>query len=135
MVEANRIEVSFKPPRLVSVVIHGNYDVPQANETFDRIDALVGQNDYFLLEVVMDHIAKTSAEARRVAAQRLQGLPRRVIAITGGSFAQRIAAKLVLTAALALDSKNTKGNRTPFRSSDEAQAWLIEAGERWAKSG
>ena len=69
--------------------------------------------------------ADVSPEARRIAAERFLKLPDRAIAMVGGGFAQRLFAKLVLTAVSML-SRNPRNASEFFQDVESARTWLRE---------
>jgi hypothetical protein len=91
----------------------------------DAIESHVANEPYLLLEADMSHIDGATPEARKIAADRLDALPDRAIAVVGGSFAQRIIAKLVLTALSMLGRKGRSEARF-FSDSQSARNWLNE---------
>lgn len=126
------VEFEFIEPCLVSIRIHGKFDADAATEVLDKIEAKVAGKPYFLLESFMTHIDGATPEARRISAERLNSLPDRAIAIVGGSFAQRLLAKLIITATAFLGKGKNTGSF--FTDSESARKWLQEyAAQRDAK--
>ncbi len=115
---------AFIEPCLVQARFVGNLRGPELTELFDQIDARVQQLPWFLIEAHMGEISSASPDARRLAAERLGRLPKFAIAVVGGSFAQRMIAKLVLTAHEMLRRSGMKS--AFFKTDTEAQAWLWE---------
>jgi hypothetical protein len=121
------------PPRLVSVKFDGPLDVEGATDAMDRMEAAIGNEPYFLMEVIVENLDGVSAEARRISADRVGRLPGRSIAIVGGSFAQRVVAKLVLTAIVTLGRGKTKAATRIFDDSASAREWLLASAAEWDK--
>lgn len=113
---------------IVSVRFFGELNALETEAVFRRIDDCVGDLPYWQLRVHMDSVHVVTPDARRIAADRLKGLPPRSIAIVGGSFGQRMIAKLVLKAALMIDRDNNEGRW--FETDAEAETWLREAAKR-----
>jgi hypothetical protein len=124
-----RTDFEYVPPRLVSIRFHGTLDEDEARNVMEAIHASVSNEPYLLLEADMSKIDGATPEARKIAADRLDALPDRAIAVVGGSFAQRIIAKLVLTA-LAMLGRSGKSEARFFSDSQSARAWLYEYGAR-----
>jgi hypothetical protein len=120
-----RTDFEYVPPRLVSIRFHGTLDEEESRAVMDAIETQVANEPYVLLEVNMSGIDGATPEARKIAADRLDALPERAIAIVGGSFAQRIIAKLVLTA-LSMLGKKGKNEARFFTDSESARTWLHE---------
>lgn len=126
-----KLEFEHIPPRLVSVKFDGPLEVDGATEAMDKMEAAIGQEPYFLMEVIVEGLEGVSAEARRVSAERVGRLPSRSIAIVGGTFAQRVVAKLVLTAIVTLGRGKTKAATRIFDDSASARAWLMASAAEW----
>lgn len=130
--ESSRVDFEFVEPCLVSIRIHGKFDEVNAIEVLDKIEEKVAGKPYFLLEAFMTHIEGATPEARRISAERLNKLPERAIAIVGGSFGQRLIAKLIITATAFLGKGENTGSF--FTDSESARVWLNEyAAERDAR--
>lgn len=131
----NKMETSefeVVEPGFVCVRYHGQLSADETNAVLDAIEGEVMGREFFMFEADMGDIQGASPEARRVAAQRLKNLPNFAMAVVGGSFAQRMIAKLVLTAIRMLGSDKTTAKF--FSDSDSARAWLRDyAKERQAK--
>jgi SpoIIAA-like len=122
-----RTDFEYVPPRLVSIRFHGTLDEEEARAVMDAIESQVATEPYLLLEADMSAIEGATPEARKIAADRLDRLPSRAIAVVGGSFAQRIIAKLVLTAVSMLGRKGRNEVRF-FSDRESARTWLYEYG-------
>lgn len=120
-------------PAFVSVRFHGPLEVDEAIAVFDAIDEAVADKSYCLMEAFMTHIEGASPEARRVSAERLKMIPNMAMAVVGGSFAQRMLAKLVLTAVNMLGSHAVAAKF--FSDSESARAWLREFPAKLAADG
>lgn len=131
--EPQTTDFEYVEPHLVSVRFHGQLESEEVGRVFDRIEAAVTGKPFFLLEVIMTHISGVTPDARRVAAERLNLLPPRAIAVVGGSFAQRILAKLVLTASMMLQREKTEGSI--FDDQESARAFLRAYAEKRQASG
>lgn len=126
------VDFEFIEPCLVSIRIHGKFDEQRASEVLDKIESKVAGKPYFLLEAFMTHIDGATPEARRISAERLNKLPERAIAIVGGGFAQRLIAKLIITATSFLGKGDNIGSY--FSDSESARKWLWDyAAQRDAK--
>ena len=125
MEQPPRIEIDYVSERLVRVRVHGRIDGEEAAMLMDGLEAHVVDQPYFMLLAVITNITGVTPEGRRTAAERLRRLPRRIIAIVGGGFAQRTTAKLVLTAITVLGHR-TKTTGAFFEDEARAQAWLEE---------
>jgi hypothetical protein len=119
--------------RFVSVHIHGRLDAEGATHAMNLIEAHVKDEPYFLLETVVEALDGVSPEARRILADRIRTLPRRSIVLVGGGFAQRVVAKLVLTAIVNLGGGTTKARTSAFDNSDAARAWLRDSAADWER--
>jgi hypothetical protein len=117
-------ELELVEPRLVSIRFQGLFDADEANRVMDFIGQHVEGEPYFLFEAVMPGMTGATPEARSIAATRLKGLPQRGFAIIGGSFSQRLLAKLVLTASIMLDPGRNTG--AFFKDSQSGRKWLRE---------
>jgi hypothetical protein len=121
---ALRTRLEYLEPRLVHIHFVGDFDATEAAAVLDRIEQLVAKEPFFMLECVMTDIKDTTPEARRIVAERLKLLPNRAIAVVGGNFAQRVVAKLVLTATTLFGGGKSIGEF--FSDADKARAWLRE---------
>lgn len=120
--------------RLFRIRLHGYFTPEEALAVFDVLTEHVRDEPYFLLEVDMSDLTGASPEARRISAEKLGPLPHRAIAIVSSNFAQRIIAKLVLTAVSILEKTN-RNTTSYFATSEEAQEWLeSKRGELDAKT-
>ncbi|MEX1368450.1 MAG: STAS/SEC14 domain-containing protein [Nannocystaceae bacterium] len=126
-------EFEVVEPAFVSVRFHGSLDVDEALAVFDAIDEAVAGESYCLMEAFMTHIEGASPEARRVSAERLKTIPHMAMAVVGGSFAQRMLAKLVLTAVNMIGSHELVAKF--FKDSESARAWLREFRAKLAEDG
>jgi hypothetical protein len=124
-----RTHFEYVPPRLVSIRFQGTLDESEARAVMDAIESCVANEPYLLLEADMSQIDGATPEARKIAADRLDALPDRAIAVVGGSFAQRIIAKLVITA-LTMLGRSGKSEARFFSDSQSARAWLHEYAAR-----
>lgn len=116
-------ELDLLGPRFICLRLHGTFTEEEAVAVWDAIEEHVKDEPYFLLETHMSDVDGASPEARRISAEKLRRLPRRAIAIVGGGFAQKIIAKLVLTAVSMLDGGNLNVAKF-FPDSDSARVWL-----------
>lgn len=120
--EPGRTEHAFVEPCLVEVKFFGVLEGPELDTLFDWMEAKVAGLPYFLIEADMSAISGAKPEARKLAADRLRSMPDFAIALVGGSFAQRIIAKLVLTAIEMLSKGKTKAGF--FKDREASRAWL-----------
>ena len=116
-------------PGFVSVRFHGRLEADETGAVFDCITEAIEGRPFFVLEAFMDDIDGMTPEARRVAAERLRRLPDRAFAIIGGSFAQKIIAKLVMTAVSMLGRSDRNIARF-FDDKEAARSWLREYAAR-----
>ena len=110
-------------PRFIYLGLHGKFTADEATAVFDAIEEHVKGEPYFLLEVDMSDVKGASPESRRISAEKLGSLPPRAIAIVSKSFAQRMIAKLVLTA-VSLLGDGKKNVAEYFSTREDAQQWL-----------
>ncbi|MCA9708312.1 MAG: STAS/SEC14 domain-containing protein [Myxococcales bacterium] len=92
------IGFDFVEPNIVSVTLQGKIDEAQITALVDGFEPLIKDTKVWGFQADMRDIAGATPEARRIAAQRLSGLPKMLVAVVTVGFAQRIIAKLVLTA-------------------------------------
>ncbi|MEM9453238.1 MAG: STAS/SEC14 domain-containing protein [Myxococcota bacterium] len=111
-------------PRFIHLGLHGKFTADEATAVFDAIEERVKDEPYFLLEVDMSDVKGASPESRRISAEKLGSLPPRAIAIVSQSFAQRMIAKLVLTAVSLLGDRH-KNVSQYFSTQAEAHEWLL----------
>lgn len=123
MVSLHAVEFELVEPRYIRLRFLGEMDAPQMEALMEAMEESVGDEPYFLLEADVRAVKAVSAEARRIAAERFLRLPDRAIAMVGGGFAQRLFAKLVLTAVYML-SRNPRNASEFFQDAESAQAWL-----------
>ncbi|MCH9685161.1 MAG: STAS/SEC14 domain-containing protein [Deltaproteobacteria bacterium] len=128
MTDSPPSEVTILEPRMVSVAFHGLFDADDADNVMRQIEAAVEHEPFFMFEAVMSDITKATPEARRLAAERFRRLPKRAIAVVGGSFGQRMVAKLTIRAIAWLDKANSE--TAYFPESEDARAWLRGYAER-----
>lgn len=120
--EASHLE--FIEPCLVSLRLRGKVDHEELGELIDGFEPLVAERTFFALEVDMREVAGATPEARRIGAERLVRLPRFAIAIITTGFAQRMIAKLVVTAIQMLKPGQLTGKY--FNDTESSRAWLLE---------
>ena len=123
MARLHAVVFELLEPRYIRLRFLGEMDGPQMEALMEAMEESVGDEPYFLLEADVREVKAVSAEARRIAAERFLRLPDRAIAMVGGGFAQRLFAKLVLTAVYML-SRNPRNASEFFQDSASAQAWL-----------
>jgi hypothetical protein len=111
-------------PNLVSMRLRGVVDHETLSAFFDEFEPFVVEKPFFVIEVDMREIKSATPEARRVAAERLARLPKFSIAVITEGFAQRMIAKLVLTAHEMLNRGHSSTGF--FTDSASARAWLLE---------
>lgn len=134
MVNTQTTELELLGPRFICLRLHGTFTEDEATAVWNTIEEHVRDEPYFLIETHMSDVDGASPEARRISAEKLRRLPRRAIAIVGGGFAQKIIAKLVLTAVSMLDGSSLNTARF-FPDSDSAREWLKSyAAERDAEA-
>ena len=120
--EPGRTEHGFVEPCLIEVKFFGILEGPELHGLFDWMAEAVKGLPYFVIEADMSAIQGATPEARKIAADRLRNMPDFAIALVGGSFAQRIIAKLVLTAVEMLSRGKTKSGF--FRDQESSRVWL-----------
>ena len=120
--QVGRVEFEFVEPSLVRVRYFGKLEGPELAELFDWMETTVGHLPYCLVEADMSGVVSAAPEARRLSADRLGRLPKSAVAVVGGNFAQRIIAKLVMTALHTLSRGHTKTGF--FADRETAQVWL-----------
>lgn len=120
-------DVECLEPNLVTMRLQGKVEQRDLSTLFDRFEPFVVDQPFFLIAVDMREVKGATPEARRIAADRLASLPKFYIAVITAGFAQRMIAKLVLTAHEMLN----RGHSTSgfFDDDDSAKAWLLERGE------
>lgn len=112
-------------PGFISVRFHGRLEAEETRAVFSLITEAIQGRPFFVLEAVMDDIDGMTPEARRVAAEHLRRLPDRAFAVVGGSFAQKIIAKLVLTA-VSMIGRSDRNIARFFPDKESAREWLRE---------
>jgi hypothetical protein len=120
--EPGRTEYSFVDPCLCRVKFLGVLEGPELEDLFDWMAMKVEGLPYFLIEADMSAISGATPEARKLAADRLRSMPDFAISLVGGTFSQRIIAKLVLTAVEMLTRGKTKAGF--FKDEESSRAWL-----------
>lgn len=120
--ESGRTEYGFVEPCLVEVKFFGMLEGPELAGLFDWMEGAVRGLPYFVIEADMSAIQGATPEARKLAADRLRNMPDFAIALVGGSFSQRIIAKLVLTAIEMLSRGKTKAGF--FKDTEASRVWL-----------
>lgn len=123
MTELQQADIELVEPRYIKVRFRGDIDADAMTEVMDAIAESVANEPYFLLEADVAEVHAVSADARRIAADRLRQMPDRAIAAVGGGFAQRLLSKLVLTAVSML-SPNPRNVTEFFQDHEKARAWL-----------
>ncbi len=123
MNDMDAAEFEFVEPRFVSIRLVGKLDGIQMGAIMDALEDAVTEEPFFALELFMGNLESLTPESRRIAAERLQTLPDRAIAVIGGSYQQNILAKLVLTAVAVL-TKNEANLAKFFSEPAEARQWL-----------
>jgi len=114
-------EYRFVAPCTVQIKFHGKIDEAQARSLLGRAAERAVGLPYVLLEVDISEMAGASPESRRISAELLRSMPYRIIAVHGGSFAQRIIAKLVVKASEMLSDGRQISSF--FEHEADAQAW------------
>ncbi len=125
------ITYEWVEPRLVSASPRGKLQADDTQAFFEVVEARIQNEPYFLWEVNVSELDGMTASARRIAADSLVRLPDRAIAVVGGKFAEKILAKLVLTAVTILDSTPRNNQVSFFTDSDSARAWLHDYGANY----
>jgi hypothetical protein len=133
MASLHKVDFELLEPRYIRVRFLGEMDGPEMQALMEAMEQSVGNEPYFLLEADVRAVKAVSAEARRIAAERFLRLPDRAIAMVGGGFAQRLFAKLVLTAVYML-SRNPRNASEYFQDSESARAWLRDYAARYEAS-
>lgn len=122
--EPGRVEYEFVAPDMVRVWYYGRLEGPELATLFDWMDDQVGSLAHCLVEADMSGVKTASPNARRLAADRLAQLPKLSVAVVSSNFAQRMIAKLVLTAMELLRRGQTR--TAFFKNSEDAQQWLAK---------
>lgn len=132
MTEQRQGDLECIEPNLVSMRLRGVVDHETLGSFFDQFEHFVSGKPFFVIEVDMRELKSATPDARRVAAERLARLPKFSIAVITTGFAQRMIAKLVLTAHEMLNRGHSSTGFFP--DSESARAWLLErAREQAAK--
>lgn len=119
----------FEPPHLLCVALLGDLTVDPIGRLFDRFDALVGHEPFWLLEVDMEALRSADSRTRRLAAERIARLPPYSLAAHGGGFGQRALAKLFFTATEILFRDRINRHKI-CDDQPQARAWLATEEER-----
>lgn len=121
--------IRFEPPRRLCVALLGDLPLEPIGRLFDRFDALVGREPYWLLEVDMTALGSADSPTRRLAAERIARLPPYSLAAYGGGFAQRALATLFFKATEILFRDRINRHKI-CGDGAEARAWLTAEEER-----
>lgn len=118
-------------PNLVCMRLRGDVDHDTLTAFFDEFESFVSGKPFFVIEVDMRDLKSATPDARRVAAERLAGLPKFSIAVVTAGFAQRMIAKLVLTA----HEMFNRGHSSTgfFTDSESSRAWLLDRARQQAE--
>lgn len=122
---AERIDIKQLGDRMVRVQVFGALDGESMGMLMDAIESYVMGEPYCLFEAVITHMAMISADGRRIAVDRLLQMPQISLAVVGGNFAQKVSAKLVMTAVTVLGPRE-RIRSAFFDDEDEARRWLRE---------
>lgn len=121
-------EFTFIAPATVRIKFHGKITEAQARSLLGRAAEHATGLPYILMEVDISDMGGATPESRRVSAEILRSMPRRIIAVFGGSFTQGIVAKLVLKATEMLSGGQQVSGI--FDNHAEATAWLKQKAEQ-----
>jgi hypothetical protein len=123
-------EFRFQPPHSVWFKFQGQITEQQARNLLGQAVAHSVELPFLLMTVDISEMTGTTPESRRISADLLRSLPPRAIAVLGGTFGQRILAKLVLKATEMLNA----GMQVSafFDGPDAADAWLRQQARRLA---
>lgn len=130
MTTLETVDFELVEPRYIRIRFHGEMDGDSMEALMDAMHVAVGDEPFFLLEADVREVKGVSPEARRIAAERFLKLPDRAIAMVGGGFAQKIFAKLVLTAVSML-RPNPRNAQDFFQDPDRAREWLKEYSDKY----
>lgn len=122
-------ELELVPPRLVRLRVIGTVGGPDTEALFDRIEAHVSGEPYWLFEVDLSALEYGDAAARRMAADRIRALPEYSLAFYGAGFSQRMIATLFLKLSEMLDRGRDISNKF-LADHASASAWLRAEEER-----
>lgn len=114
--------VELVEPRMVRITLRGKVEGDALGTLIDEFEPAVRGERFWAIEADMREVTEATPEARRIGADRLARLPPFSMAVVTTGFAQRMIAKLVLTAVQMfkpghLDTKT-------FGDSDSAKDWL-----------
>ncbi len=122
--ELERIESGFTFVRYV-----GKVEGEHALAIMDEVEANAGEKAFMLIEADMTGLVGAAPEARRITADRLRRFSQVAVAIVSSSFAQRMIAKLVLTAVGMLGSESDLETGY-FSNSEDARVFFLKYAER-----
>lgn len=88
----------WDPPHYAWIKFENRISEEQAGRLLQQVLDHSAELPFVLMTVDIEDMAGASPESRRVSAQIMKKMPRRAIAVIGGSFSQRVVSKLVLTA-------------------------------------
>ena len=133
MTSLHTVEFELVEPRYLRIRFLAEMDGPEMLALMEAMEESIGKEPFFLLEADVREVKGVSPDARRIAAERFLKLPDRAIAMVGGGFAQRLFAKLVLTAVSML-SRNPRNASEFFQHPEAARAWLREYATKYEAS-
>ena len=116
--------LEFIEPCIVSLELFGQIEQAELAALIDEFEPMVWDKPFMGLQVGMQHISGASPETRRLGAERLSILPKMFVAIVTDRFAQRMIAKLVMTALQLV--KPGHAITKFFKDPQRARTWLIE---------
>lgn len=128
-----KFELEHVPPHLVSLRVKGDVTSDDVDVVFDRIDVLVRQQPFWLLEIDLTELGQANLDARRTGAERIGKTPAYSAAFIGGSLAQRALATLFLKVSELFSGDREIAHKF-IKEKAAARAWLLEEGRRRASA-
>lgn len=125
MIDGKPSDFEFIEPCIASITFRGKIDHPELTTIFDGFEPFVRDQPHWGLEVDMRALSGATPDARRVGAERISALPKVYVAIISSNFAQRMVAKLVITAIQILHPGHTKAIAF-FSDKEAARKWMLE---------